>query len=491
MQTQTNTRTEQVFLFDTFIIYAKRRLVTDRNRPLPIGSRALDILLVLLESAGEVVSKEEIIARVWPRTVVEEINLRVNIAAIRRVLDAGRDGQSYITNVPQRGYSFIAEVRRMDALGGTKSACAQCPVPNLPVCLTPLAGRDPMVSTLLVQVPVRRFVTLVGPGGVGKTCVALQVAQRLHGQYRDGVCFIDFSELASPCEVPGKVAQALGLVIAGLDAVSPATDVLRERQMLLVFDNCEHVIDACALLAEALLRAAPEVSILATSRESLRAEGEYVQHLAPLACPPASANPDLREAMTYSALRLFVDRVMARQESFRFRQQDVKTVAQICRRLDGLPLALEMAAGKVELLGLAGFLKQLESDYPLLLQGRRTAAARHQTLKALLDWSYALLPQVEKVCLRRLGVFNRSFDMADAVALLSCDTIGETSVFTAIERLVAKSLLCAETSAGTGRYHLLHVTRAYALEKLTSSGEYDRLRDRLARQCPRQYQASF
>jgi predicted ATPase/DNA-binding winged helix-turn-helix (wHTH) protein len=491
MPTQTNTRTEQVFLFETFIIYVKRRLVTDRNRPLQIGSRALDILFVLLESAGEVVSKEEIIARVWPRTVVEEINLRVNIAAIRRALDVDRDGQSCITNIPQRGYSFVADVRRMDASGVKESACAGCALSNLPVCLTQIEGRDSIVGTLLVQLPMRRFITLVGPGGVGKTCVALQVAQRLHGQYRDGVCFIDFTELASPWDVPGKVAQALGPVIDGLDAVSPAADVLRERQMLLVFDNCEHVIDACALVAEELLRAAPEVSILATSRESLRAEGEYVQHLAPLACPPASVNPDLREAMTYPALRLFVDRVMARQGSFRLRQQDVKTVGQICRRLDGLPLALELAAAKVEVLGLVGFLGQLDSVYPLLLQGRRTAAARHQTLKAMLDWSYALLPQVEKVCLRRLGVFNRSFDMDDAVALISCDTIGETCVFTAIERLVTKSLLCAETSGGTGRYHLLHVTRAYALEKLKSSGEFVRLRDRLARQSGRQYEATI
>lgn len=458
---------ERVLRFGAFRFHVQQRLLLEGDSPLRLGSRALDILQLLLENAGHLVAKDCIIARVWPTTVVEDTNLRVHIAALRRALGDGRDGRRFIANVPQRGYSFVAEVTCECAALTT----AALPAHNLPTRLTRIEGRDALIGALVSQLPARRFVTLVGPGGMGKTTVALRVAELLLEHYADGVHLIDLAS-SGPGEVAGAVATVLGLAPVGEEPIAPLGCQLRERQALLVLDNCEHVIDACALLAESLLRRAPRLAILATSREPLLAEGECIQRLAGLAVPPPLADCGVDEALGCAAIRLFVTRARARQDGFRLHPGDVPQVSDICRRLDGLPLAIELAAAQVDSLGLDGLQRLLDGQFQLLAQGRRTAVPRHQSLRANLDWSYDLLTALERVVLQRLALFKQAFTFDTAVRVIGCERISETRLYEAISHLVAKSLLLAEPGHGQVRYRLLETTRVYALDTLRNGGEH-------------------
>jgi predicted ATPase len=240
---------------------------------------------------------------------------------------------------------------------------------------------------------------------------------------------------------------------------------------LLVLDNCEHLQERCRTLVEDLLASAPRLSILVTSREPLQALGETVQRLASLAVPPASALNSVAEAMGYSAVQLFVSRARARQQGFVLREQDLKAVREICQRLDGLPLAIELAAGQIDALALVGLQAQLDNCFQLLTQGRRTAVPRHQTLKAALDWSYERLGEREQTVLQRLSVFKMSFTLDAAIGVSSCALLKPDVLAELVERLVAKSLLSKDQVNGTSRYRFLNTTRRYALEKLELSGQ--------------------
>lgn len=471
MTRATNIPEDSVLCFGTFRFHVQRRLLLEGDRPLRLGSRALEILQLLLENAGHLVGKDCIIARVWPSTVVEETNLRVHIAALRRALGDGRDGRRFIANVPQRGYSFVAEV----SCEGVAPAAAPgiWPAHNLPVRLTRIEGRDGLVGGLVRELTQRRFFTLAGPGGVGKTTVALRVAELLLEHYADGVHLIDLAD-CGPNGVAGRLASVLGLPPPGSDPVADIGRQLRGRHALLVLDNCEHLLDASALLAEGLLRRAPRLSILATSREPLLAEGEFVQRLAGLPVPPAPADCSVEEALGCAAIRLFVSRARARQDGFCLRPGDVPLVSEICRRLDGLPLAIELAAAQVDSLGLAGLGALLDNPIhlQLLAHARRTAVPRHQSLSASLDWSHDLLTALERVVLQRLALFKQAFTFDGAVRVIGCERISDTRLYEAISHLVAKSLLLAEPEYGQVHYRLLETTRAYALDKLRNGGEH-------------------
>ncbi len=475
------TYSDEVLRFGPFHYYVQRRLVVAGNRQLRMGSRALEILQVLLENAGSVVSKEAIIARVWPTTVVEDSNLRVHIAALRRALGDGQGGQRYIANIPLRGYSFVADVQPGEAADPEPLTHAESPHHNLPPRLSQVTGRDQIVNSLLQQLPVRRFMTVVGPGGVGKTSVALRTAELLLAHYRDGVRFIDLAALADPSLVAAKVASSLGLPVLGLQIVASLSLHLRNRHMLLVLDNCEHLIDSCAFLAEGLLKRVPGLAILATSREPLLAEGEFVQRLPALDIPSPWSAPNAEEALAYSAVQLFVSRAAECQAGFTLRDRDVPAVAEICRRLDGMPLAIELAAAQVDGLGLPGLRTLLDNGAQLLMAGRRTALPRQRTLRAMLDWSHALLSPVERTVLQRLAVFKVAFTLCIAVRVIGCETLSESCIFEAITQLVAKSLLSVEIVNGMVHYRLLATTRAYALGKLRECGEFQALQERYAR----------
>jgi len=342
MNSLTDWPSETLLQFGPYTFHLGQRLVLEGDRPLRLGGRAIDLLQVLVEHAGSVVSKETLIAQVWPRSVVEEINLRVHIAALRRALGDGQNGQCYIVNIPQRGYSFVAKVWHSPHTLAFPSDTAARPLHNLTGRLTPIIGRDALVGRLVRQLPASRFMTLVGPAGIGKTTVALRVAELLLQHYRHGVWRVDLAVFDDPAQMTDHLALTLGLDVGTL------LEALAQRHVLLVLDNCEHLLEHCQTLIETLLSALPRLSILATSREPLKAAGETVIGVPPLTVPPASALRSVAEVMGYSAVQLFVSRARTCQQGFVLREQDLKVVREICRHLDGLPLAIELAAAQID-----------------------------------------------------------------------------------------------------------------------------------------------
>ena len=472
----------QAITFGPFRLLPVQRTLFENDRPLRLGSRALDILIALADNAGELVSKDELVARVWPKTSVEEdANLRVHVAALRKVLGDGVSGSRYIVTVLGRGYRFVAPVKRLDEKNWPAEPSADAEqTHDLPAPLARMIGRAEIVAALADQLPKRRFVTVVGPGGIGKTTVALAVANALTPSYADGVHFVDLTPLTDERLVPSALAFMLGLAVHAENPIPALTTYLRTKRMLLVFDNCEHVIETAAVLVEQVLRSVPGLHILATSREPLRAEGETVQRLAPLPVPPASAGLTATQALAYPAVRLFVERASACLDSFDLTDADAPAVADICRRLDGIPLAIELTAGRIDAFGLRDLAAHLNDRFGLPTGGRRTAQPRHRTLGATLDWSYELLPEPERALLRRLAVFAGDFTPESASVVAAGAGIAAWEVFDLVAGLIAKSLVIADIGGDIVRYRLLETTRVYALGKLVASGEFEQVARRHA-----------
>lgn len=436
--------------------------------PQRIGSRALDILIALVERAGMVVSKAELIARVWPRVTVDESALRAHIKGLRRVLGDGRDGARYVTNVAGRGYCFVAPVARED-IEQRPAGDGDAMAGRLPA-VRRIVGRDDVIKTLAAQLLAKRFVSVVGPGGIGKTTVALAVAHALSDRFAGAVAFIDLSVLRDPQLLPSGVATALGLRVHEQDCADALIAQLASRRMLLLFDNCEHVIESVAALAERIAGSAQDVHMLTTSREALRVEGETVHALLPLEVPARADALTADEARGFSAITLFLERAGPTHATPVLSNADAAVIADICRRLDGNALAIELAASQVATHGLQGTAKLLDDRFRLAWLGRRTASERHQTLGALIDWSYNLLSELERRCFERLAVFVGDFDLAAAQAVVA-EPDGRT--LDVIERLVSKSLVTIGTERGPPRYRLLETTRAFAIDRLMRSGDHD------------------
>ena len=350
-----------------------------------------------------------------------------------------------------------------------------------------MIGREEIATTLVTQLSRQRLVTVVGPGGIGKTTVGLAVAERMIGAYEHGVWLVDLAPLGDPGLVPSAVATVLGLEIRTEDPLPGLVAALRDSRMLLLLDNCEHVIDAAAGLAAALLSGASGVNILATSREPLGVPGERVHRLGPLNSPEPSPGLTATEAAAFPAVQLFVERVTAIVEDFALTDANAPLVVAICRRLDGLPLAIEFAAPRVEVLGVEGLAARLDDSLRLLGAQRRAAMPRHRTMRAVVDWSYGLLSEDEQRFFRALGMFAGGFT-GEAAAAVAMDAA--TTGADAIDRLadlVAKSLVVADVSGTKPRFRLLDTTRAYAIEKLDASGE----RERIARRHAEYYRDLF
>jgi DNA-binding winged helix-turn-helix (wHTH) protein len=286
MSLGTNISADQQITFGPFLLLPAEQLLLESGKPVRVGSRALEIMAALVERAGDLVSKDELIQRVWPNTVVEETNLKVHIAALRRALGDGRDGNRYIVNIPGRGYRFVAAVSSPDALVTAPATGTAARSRGLPASLTRIIGRSEAMQTTATLLSERRFVTLVGPGGIGKTTVALAVAAEAVS-YNDGRIFADLAPLTDPLLLPSSLASLLGIALYSDNPVSRLHSFLENKQILIILDSCEHILAAVATLAEALLKGAPRLHILATSREPLRAEGEVVRRLPPLDTPPA------------------------------------------------------------------------------------------------------------------------------------------------------------------------------------------------------------
>jgi predicted ATPase/DNA-binding winged helix-turn-helix (wHTH) protein len=460
--------------FGPFRLSSTERLLEKAGVAVALGGRALDILIALAERAGETVSKKELIARVWPDVTVDEGSLRFHVAALRKALGDGASGARYVTNVPGRGYCFVAPVTRANP---SAPAAQESAVPDqahrLPARLARMVGRDDTLRAISAQLVAHRFVTIVGPGGIGKTTVAVSVAHALLTEFDGDVRFVDLGPLGDSRLVASTLASSLGVPVNSDNAVPGVIDFLRGKRMLLVLDCCEHVIEAVAALGESIFMEAPRVNILATSREPLRVEGERVHRLFPLDYPPDDASLTAVEALDFPAVRLFMERVAASTDRSSLSDADARIVAGICRRLDGIALAIELAAGRVAVYGISGTAALLDDRLGLLWHGRRTAPPRHQTLHATLDWSYNLLTDIERLTLRRLAVFAGAFRLKAAQAVLAETEASMPDGLESLENLVAKSLVTADVGGPNVAYRLLDATRAYGLEKLRENGEYD------------------
>lgn len=453
-----------ILSFGPFQLIANERLLLREGAPVELGGRALDILTVLVAHPNEPISKSDLLAKVWPDVTVDEGSLRFHIAGLRKALGDGKDGARYITTLAGRGYCFVAPVTRAgNPATAAKASPVRPPDANLPNRLTRMVGRTDDIKAIASQLANNRFVTIVGSGGVGKTTVALAVAHERLASFPDGALFVDFGAMSDPKLTGPSVAAMLGLTVQSDDALPSLLAFLRDKRILLVFDNCEHLIDAVANIAERIFAAAPHAHILATSREPLRIEGEHVYRLEPLACPPDDVKLTAETARSFPATQLFLERAAASGAHIELNDQDAALIADICRKLDGVALAIELAAGRVEANGLQQTATLLEQRLGFLWQGQRTAPPRQKTLQATLDWSYSLLNDVERIVLRRLAVFVGHFTIDAALAVVTGERIERAQVFGAIDSLVAKSMVATRPFGAMMRYRLLDTTRSYAL----------------------------
>ena len=451
-----------------------RREMRVRGVPVPIGGRAFEIIEVLVQAAGEVVTKDHLMGCVWPGTIVEENTIWVHISAARKALGPDR---GKLKNDKGRGYRLLGPwvARVTTPIGEIDDGQGASPLTtsnNLPAISTGLIGRDVAVQQLQDLISAYRVITLTGPGGIGKTRLALAAARNMLAHGQSDVWLVELASLSDPDLVPSAVANALGLrgvVDTSAEAVARA---IGRRKILLLLDNCEHIIDAAATLAETVIDQCPLATILSTSREVLRIDGEQVYRVHPLDVPDERDTPG--NILRSSAVELFVARTTAVNSAFLPNETNLPDIAAICQRLDGIPLAIEFAAARAAMLGASEVASHLDSHFSLLTARRRTTLARHQTLRAALDWSYDLLPAAEQCLLRHLAVFPAGFTSEATIAVMR-DTGHQTTVIDGIENLVAKSLVMLDGSmpGGGGRWRLLETIRAYALEKLRENGELE------------------
>jgi predicted ATPase/DNA-binding winged helix-turn-helix (wHTH) protein len=443
-----------------FRLLAEQRKLLDGDESVALSARALDLLVALVERQGRVVSKDELLDLVWPGVVVEENNLQVHVSALRKVL-----GAEAIQTISGRGYRITVTAE-----------AAHTPVPALraqggalPRPLTSFVGREGDLETLVGLLASSRLLTLTGIGGCGKTRLAIELARRLTPRYPDGVRFVDLAPFDSPDRVPSEVARAAG--VAG-ESVRPIADALASqlatRRMLLVLDNCEHLLDACATLVERLLVESEHLQVIATSSEALGVSGEQIVQVRSLSRPPAGAS--IAAALESEAVQLFIKRARLVVPEFALNANNVKGVVEICHRLDGIPLAIEMAAGRLRVLSVEQLRDKLGDRFRLLTAGNR-AVSRHQTLHATFQWSYDLLTPEEQALLRRVSVFAGGWTL-EAAQEIAAQGASEIDVVDRLERLVDKSLITLEhLDDGSTRYAMLETVRHFAQERLQESGE--------------------
>jgi len=470
---------ELVYSFGHFRLFPERRALLGGDQTLKLGGRAFDVLLALLEHRDRVLSRDALMRIVWPRVVVEEGNLNVQILMLRKLL-----GYPAIATVPGRGYRFALPVTReggstvaepvdVEPAPPSPTAAADETPTNLPVVLSPLYGRDEDLVAVKGLLATQRIVTIAGAAGIGKTRLGQAVASQLRADYADGVWWVELASLSQGALVVPAIATILGLDSTSTrNPTAAVVAYLRAQRLLLVLDNCEHVLDAVAPFAEALWSGAPGVSVLVTSQEPLKTTAEQVYRLNTLSLPDATEAHLPASVAASGAGALFLARARAVESRFDITSANVAAVYEICRRLDGIPLAIELAAARLPVMGIEGLRAKLSQRFNVLTGGARAVLRRHQTLLAALDWSHSLLTPEEQAVFRRLGVFAGGFTLESAQRVARDDAIDEWDVLEYLGALVDKSLVIAEGDP-LPRYKLLETTRLFALERLGEAGETD------------------
>ena len=451
------------YYFGSFELELEERRLLKDGVAISLRPRAFDLLAVLVERAGHLVTKDDLLDRVWPKTVVEETALRVQLSALRKVL-----GGDAIATVSRQGYRFTLPVTKREAE-------AQCLSPsrhNLPHPLTSFIGREQEIAQLEELVSRNRLVTLTGSGGAGKTRLALEAGRQSLDAFRDGVWLVELAALLDAQLVPQAAAKALNLQEQpGRTLSEVVSEHLVSKSVLLVVDNAEHVLDGCVRLLDEILRRSPDVAVLVTSRERLGMTGELLYRVPSLTVPGMNETSTPEAVSRYEGVRLFVERAKLVRPDFDLTAENASSVASICHRLDGMPLAIELAAARLRSMSLDELMQRLDQRFAFLTDGSRSALPRHRTLRSMLDWSYDLLTECDQAMLRRVAVFAGGWSLASAEQVYAGAGIEAPDVCEQLTSLVDKSLIATDEHAGATRYRMLETVRQYALDRLRDSGE--------------------
>jgi predicted ATPase/DNA-binding winged helix-turn-helix (wHTH) protein len=452
-----------------------RRELRSRGTPVALGNRAFEIVEVLARAGGQLVTKDDLMARIWPGAIVGDNTLHVHMAAVRKAFGPDR---GMLQTAPGRGYRLVGgwvgahgEATESPLAPPPSAPSSERPTTNFPVIVTRLVGRSTAVQRVRDLISAYRVVTLTGPGGIGKTALAMKAVRGLLADFEHGAWLVELASLSDAALAPSALASALGLKLDG-ERVTPESlaRAIGDGHLLLLLDNCEHLIDAVAGLVEEVTRLCSRATIVVTSREIMRIEGESVYRVPALDVPaPEQKAADI--ILDHSAVELFVTRAKALDASFSPQSEELPSIVEICRHLDGIPLAIEFAAARAALVGTEQVAAGLRDRFALLTSGRRTAVPRHRTLRAALDWSYQLLPPAEQRLLRHLAVFPAGFTFEAAQAVSGTDQASQ-SIVDDLSSLVSKSLCERLNPASPTRWRLLETIRAHALEQLTEKGEY-------------------
>jgi predicted ATPase/DNA-binding winged helix-turn-helix (wHTH) protein len=454
-------RQELTFSFGPFRLIPRRQLLLLDGRPVRLGGRAFELLQLLVQRCGEVVSKDELMAAAWPGTFIHDSNLKVNMWSLRRSLGDTQIEPLYIATVARRGYKFIADVQTSIADIDDDLELAK-PLPlSRPPLLRGIVGREADMVDIADLLTQKRHVTLAGAGGVGKTTVAIAAGRAFAAQCRDGTCFVDFATISDPTLFGAALVTALGIRGNPDNSLAAVLDYLRPRQMLLILDNCEHVLPAAAIFAGRFMADTSPSKLLATSREPLGTTTEHVVRLGSLPSPRSGRALTVDQAIRFPAVQLFVRRA-AEWSDYQFIDDDCEAIASICHSLDGLPLAIELAAAQIGTFSPCELVSMLDQNLGFRAPGAEGAPPRHETLTATIDWSFKLLSQQEATLFGLLSVFSDAFEVEDAVFVAESAGLTPVDVVTGLGSLVAKSLVSAQARGPSLRYRLLDSTRRYA-----------------------------
>ena len=478
--------------FGPFRLDVEAQILFRGPEPLPLGSRAVALLCALVERAGLPVSKDILIEVAWSGLAVQESNLPVQIAAVRKALSKEAGGEHWIETLPRRGYRYVGPTpsnglhatdptARVDRKSGRDEASGDLAqsLGNLPHDLSSFVGRVQEIATIEKHFSSARLLTLCGVGGVGKTRLALKAVARMRPRFRHGVWLVELAGLLDPVLLPQVVASALGVLEQrGRTPIATLIDHLQSKELLLVLDNCEHLKEACRNLVASLLRSSPSIRVMATSREVLGITGEVTFHVSPLSVPEAQHPTVPSTLLAYEAPLLFTERAVCVTPGFEATNDNASEIALLCARLEGLPLAIELAAAHLNVLSLSEICNRLDKRLELSAGRDGLAPPRHQTLRATIDWSHDLLSEGERIVFRRLSVFASGWTLEAAEAVCRGDDIKSSDILSLATTLIDKSIVTAQTQQRETRYSMLATLREYAGERLVEAGEAEQIRDR-------------